>query len=82
MTTPDNMSLSRAFDIVYELADQNVIEYNPTDNNEQYAENKNEYDKQRKALDIVHDFIINHIHNSNKIIFDRCHALLHTDNTQ
>lgn len=49
------MKMSEALDIVYQLAEQNVLEIGPSDSQGLQAE----ADKQNEALNMVHDLIVN-----------------------
>ncbi|UCG53968.1 MAG: hypothetical protein JSV32_05000 [Dehalococcoidia bacterium] len=51
MTTED------AFEIVYDLAEQNVLEEKHCDEEAQLKERE----KQMLALDVVHDFLVNNV---------------------
>ena len=48
------MTIQEAIDIVYELACQNIIDKN---------EMPEEHERQQIACNVVHDFVLNNIHN-------------------
>jgi len=54
------MTIENAFQIVYELAEQNKLVEREV---QQDIELKAEYDRQNLALDTVHDFLVNNVYN-------------------
>ncbi len=54
------MDTTTAFEIVYELAKENVLTKKEV---QQEIELKEEYDRQNLALDTIHDFLVNNIYN-------------------
>jgi len=54
------MTTERAFELVYELAENNLLQIEQCANE---PELKNEAQEQREALNTVHDFLVNNIYN-------------------
>lgn len=54
------MQIEQAFQIVYELAQENQLTEREV---KQDIDLKSEYDKQKEALNQVHDFLVNNVYN-------------------